>query len=179
MTSHGGGRRRLRLRRTVDGVRKLLSVLAVTAAVLLLTAAPAAAGTVTVDYHCSVGGMWAWDVKYKTTITAPATIAQGETATVKIEYTGVQSWSTDTAAGTYNGWGSFKLGGALTGTVTANGLTNPEVRAGEKMRFINASAPVTFTTKGQVTYTPSAFNYGPNCIIWTTPPGVAATTTVI
>lgn len=161
-------------------MRKLLTILAAVAATLLVTAAPAAAGTVTVNYHCSVGGgMWAWDVEYRTTITAPATIAQGQTATVKIEYTGVKDWTANSPAGTYNGWASFKLGGASTGTITAPGLTNPAIQAGQKMRFINASAQVTFPNKGQVTYTPSTFNYGPHCPVWTaTPASVAATTTV-
>lgn len=164
-------------------MRKLLSIMATAttaAAVLLLGATPASAGTVTVEYHCAAGGgIVAWDVSYKTTITAPATIAQGQTATVKIEYTSVKATTVDHPAGRANGWASFKLGGVQTGTVIADGLTNPEIKAGEKMRFINASAPVTFTSKGTVTFTPSSFHYGPICNVWTTPAGVAASTTVV
>ncbi|MGC7098030.1 hypothetical protein ACPZ19_25450 [Amycolatopsis lurida] len=160
-------------------MRKLFALLTAAAATLVLGATPATAGTVTVDYHCAVGGgIVAWDVQYRTTITAPASVAQGQTATVKIEYTGVKNWTTHSPAGTYNGWGSFKLGGAATGTVTAPGLTNPEIQPGEKMRFVGASAQVSFPAKGQVTYTPATFNYGPNCIVWT-PAGVAATTSVV
>lgn len=64
-------------------------------------------------------------------------------------------------------------------TSPSGGRTHPDIKAGERMRFINASAPVTFTAKGTVTFTPSSFHYGPICNVWTTPAGVAASTTVV
>lgn len=55
-------------------------------------------------------------------------------------------------------------------TSPSGGRTDPER---------HAQAPVTFTAKGTVTFTPSSFHYGPICNVWTTPAGVAASTTVV
>ncbi|MGC7094033.1 hypothetical protein ACPZ19_05170 [Amycolatopsis lurida] len=161
-------------------MRKVLALLTAAAATVVLAATPAAAGTVTTDYVCNGGSIVSFPATYLTTITAPATVAQGETATVRIEYTGVVPWHSDTPAGTFAGHGGFMLGGAATGWVKAPGLVNPAIRAGEVMRFVGASAQVTFPNKGQVTFTPDRFYYRASCIIWSSDPAsVAATTNVL
>ncbi|MBN6037364.1 hypothetical protein [Amycolatopsis sp. 195334CR] len=159
-------------------MRRILALLTAVAATLVLSATPAAAGTVSVDYVCNGGSIVSFPATYLTTITAPASVSQGDTATVRIEYTGVVPWHSDTAAGTYTGQGGFKLGGAATGLVQAPWLSNPAIRAGEVMRFTGASAQVTFPNKGQVTFTPDRFFYRAGCILRNTA-SVAATTNVL
>lgn len=162
------------------GMRRILALLTAAAATLALSATPAAAGTVSVDYICNSGSIVSFPATYLTTITAPATVARGETATVRIEYVGVVPWHSDTAAGTYTGHGGFLLGGAATGWVKAPGLANPAIRGGEVMRFTGASAQVTFPDKGQVTFTPDRFYYRAACILRTSNPvGAAAVTNVV
>ncbi|MFC6081117.1 hypothetical protein [Sphaerisporangium aureirubrum] len=130
------------------------------AALLTLDAAPASAGTVTVNYTCAaITGPWGYKV-FDVSVTSPATVTRGQTAAVQVAMTDTFMSTTSLAAGVVRGTMTLHLGGAGSGTVDATGLTNPAVAPGTPWRVSGGSAQVTFANAGDVTFTPGVFRAG-------------------
>jgi len=54
------------------------------------------------------------------------------------------------------------LGGASSGTIVAEGLTNPQIDPGTPWRLTGGSAQVTFANAGDVTYRPGSLEVNSN-----------------
>ncbi|MGW5050256.1 hypothetical protein [Actinokineospora sp. NPDC004072] len=118
----------------------------------VLTAPPAAAATVSVEYLCGVVGMVIGRT-FDITITAPSTAPQGQPVTVTASVVSRHPLSQPTAPGAYRGQHTVDLGGAGAGSFTITGMANPQLQAGEPWQ-ITGSTQVTFTTPGTITLRP-------------------------
>ncbi len=142
-------------------------------------ATPASAGTVTQTWFCvSIFG-GGGNVDYRITITAPATATRGQTATVTTSVVTVNNHGAYVAAGVVRASMTINLGGAASGTITATGLTNPEIQPGTPWRVNGGVAQITFANAGNVTFRAAGLNAGSwGCVSNGLPQPVAATTTV-
>ena len=139
--------------------KSIVAGVALTAAVGLGTvaAAPATADTVSVSFSCAFAGAGHWTADYLVTITAPATATRGQAVTVTAALGSIGTANQDAPAGAYRAFMDISLGGAASGTITANGLTSPAVRVGDPLPLTGGVASVTFNAVGDVTYRPVRF----------------------
>ena len=146
--------------------RTVASGLAAIAAVagVVVSAEPAAAETVTMNYNCI--GVWipAHVRVLEFTFTAPATAAPGQTVTVTVNRLVDHSRvvSDPVPAGRDHVEVLVKLGGAASGTVWTSQLANPALQAGENWRVENGSVRVTMPASGEVTYSADTWRILPN-----------------
>ncbi|MFI5952551.1 hypothetical protein [Cryptosporangium sp. NPDC051539] len=119
-------------------------------------ASPAYAGTVTVNYSCEVPltGTLTGDVDV--TITAPATAAVGDTVEITVQ-TGPAPFTApiDLEAGSVTPSIEVTVGGAQTGSVTAQGAPNAEpVPANTPITPAPMTGSLALTSAGQVDLSP-------------------------
>jgi len=127
-----------------------LAAVAVAGGLVLAGGTPAAAGTVTQRWLCgSITGGTSYG-NFHVTITAPATATVGQTATVTAAVT----------AGVIRASLVINLGGVGSGTITATGLTNPDILPGTPWRVAGGRAQITFTRAGDVTFRTSHLDGG-------------------
>jgi hypothetical protein len=140
------------------------------AALVLLAAGPgpsAQAATVTIRYQCYVTMLNVIYMNWDVTVTAPATLTAGSTATIHTALTTPDSHPGAVPAGTYYGNLTLTLGGAGSGTVVTTGLANPALAAGEQLRIVGGTGQVTLNTRGTVTLMPRAFRINFTFNPWT------------
>lgn len=118
----------------------------------VVTAPPAAAATVTVDYSCAYLHIIV-SRTFDITITAPATATRGTPVTITATVVSRHPLAEDQPAGSYQGDHSIVLGGAETGSVLVAPMANPPLDAGEPWQ-ITGSTQATFDSAGAVTLKP-------------------------
>jgi hypothetical protein len=123
----------------------------------VLVASNAQADPITVNYSCQTPlGVQAGDVQV--TVTAPATAAVGEAATVTVS-SGATPFTTplDLPAGSVTPSGTVTVSGAQTGTLDVAGQPNAEpIPAGSAVPLSPMTGSLTLTTAGQVDLAPAA-----------------------
>ncbi|OKI09462.1 hypothetical protein A6A06_01810 [Streptomyces sp. CB02923] len=148
---------------------------------MVAAAGPAAAGTVSLTYSCSVGGT---TVAYPgaVTITAPATAKAGDVVTLQVDLEREPHAAQDIPAHAITGQLTIGLGGAGTGSVQAAGLTNLQAVPKGGAVVLSGSTSATLSTAGDVTFTPAGLQVAFNGAAATCSPvgavAPAATTTV-
>jgi hypothetical protein len=123
------------------------------AAIGLLTATPAAAGTVSARWGCVTQFGPAGQRDFVITLTAPATATRGQPATVTASISEPGNTGQPHPAGAYGGQLEITLGGVGTGVIYANGMTSPEIQPSTPWR-LDGQAQLTFSTAGDVTFKP-------------------------
>lgn len=165
--------------------RMATTAIAAVAAAGLVTAgsAPATADTVTSHWVCSRPLGYSGAADFRITVTAPANATRGQTATLTASFYNTVPRGTHEAAGKFRAQLEIAVGGAGSGVVYANGLTNPDTPADEPLGLDGGHVDYTFTTAGTVTFKPqvirfldNAGNYSEICGNSATP--IAATTHV-
>jgi len=156
-----------------------LAAVAVAGGLVLAGVTPAAAGTVTQRWLCgSITGGTSYG-NFHVTITAPATASVGQTATVTAAVTAAVNQSNTIAAGVIRASLVINLGGVGSGTITATGLTNPDILPGTPWRVAGGRAQITFTRAGDVTFRTSHLDGGAwGCGAATDPQPIVAVTRV-
>jgi hypothetical protein len=157
-------------------------VTGIVAAMVMVGASPAAAGTVSASYLCgSVAGGPAGVGPFRVTINAPANATRGQTVTVTASIEGTRNYGSHLSANFVHITLGIILGGAASGTIQATGLTNPEIQPDTPWRVTGGTARTTLNTAGDVTYRPGGFSEnggGWGCGLYDGTSPVAATTHV-
>lgn len=130
------------------------TALAALAAFGLITT-PATADTVVTRWTCinPFGGInGSWD--FRITVTAPATATVGQTATLTASFYNTVPRGSHVAAGTFTGQLEIAVGGAGSGLVYANGLSNPDTQPDQPLGLDGGHAQYTYSASGSVTFKP-------------------------
>ncbi|MEU2425686.1 hypothetical protein ABZ619_32580 [Streptomyces sp. NPDC007851] len=149
-------------------------------------AAPAAASAdgVTITYSCTEPPYPAGEADFTVFVKAPRKVFQGQTIRLKAAIKSVDPTKVDVPANGVTGTLAITVGGAISSSVTATGLTNEDaVPVGEQVLQTGGKASLTAPVPGVYTYAPGEFVLTTwmgttlDCAPESTP--VAATTTVL
>lgn len=147
-------------------IRTTASAVAGVAALALLTAPPATAGTpgggytpsLTVEYSCEEAPYGSADTFFVITFTTPGQYRRGALITVQASVQTTTPAPEDLAPNTLVGEIEVVAGGAGTGTVEATGLTNPVVPPpGDPLTLTGGRARFVADTPGVWTFRPGVF----------------------
>jgi hypothetical protein len=138
-------------------VRRIVSAVAAAVALVAVVPASASADTVTQTWDCisAVGGRARIEVRL--TVTAPATAAVEQTATVTAGVSRTEPYGAHVPAGYFTGFLEITLGGVASGYLYANDMVSPEIQPDTPWRLENGQGQITFDQPGTVTFTPRRF----------------------